>query len=52
MAMKTGDLDPQVLKYLLKKVKTADDIFGDNGIMKELQKVLTERILEGKLTQS
>ena len=50
MAMKTDELNPEVLEYLIKRVKTADDIFGDSGVMMELKKALTERILEGELT--
>ena len=52
MAMKSNELDPKVVEYFLKKIKTSEDIFGDGGIMKELKKALTERILEGELTQS
>jgi len=50
MAMKTDEFDPQVIEYLLKKTKTPQDIFGDDGILKQLKKVLTERVLEGELT--
>lgn len=50
MTKKSNHLAPQVIEYLISKVKTADDIFGDSGIMKELKKALTERILEGELT--
>jgi len=50
MAMKSNVLDPQVVEYFISKVKTSEDIFGDTGIMKELQKALTERILEGEIS--
>jgi len=50
MAVKTNELDPQIVEYFLDKVKTSDDIFGDSGVMKALKKALTERILEGELT--
>lgn len=50
MAMKTNPLDPQIVESLLKNSKTPEDIFGDNGILKQLKKALTERILEGELT--
>jgi|GEM_PF-6145483 len=50
MAMKADELDPQVVEFLIKQVKTADDIFGNSGVMMELKKALTERILEGELT--
>lgn len=50
MAMKINPLDPQIVESLLKHTKTPEDIFGDNGILKQLKKALTERILEGELT--
>lgn len=50
MAMKTDKLDPQIVEYFLDKIKKPEDIFGDSGVMKELKKALTERILEGELT--
>lgn len=50
MAMKIDELDPQVIEYLLKKTKSPRDIFGNDGILKQLKKALTERILEGELT--
>ena len=50
MAVKTNEVDPQIVEYFLDKVKTSDDIFGDSGVMKALKKALTERILEGELT--
>lgn len=50
MAMKSNDLDPQVVEYLLKQIENPKDIFGDGGILKKLKKALTERILEGELS--
>lgn len=50
MAMKTDKFDPQVIEYLLSKTQSPKDIFGDGGILKQLKKALTERILEGELT--
>lgn len=50
MSMKTDKLDPQVVEYLLNQMKSPKDIFGDDGILKQLKKALTERILEGELT--
>lgn len=52
MAMKRNNLDPQVIEYFLKHTKTASDIFGDTGLLQELKKALTERILEGELTDT
>jgi len=50
MSMKSDKLDPQVVEYLLNKMKSPQDIFGDDGVLKQLKKALTERILEGELT--
>ncbi|GAC1662072.1 MAG: IS256-like element ISSod18 family transposase [Flavisolibacter sp.] len=45
MAMKVEMIDE-----LLKNCKTSDDIFGENGIVKEFVKALTERALQAELT--
>jgi len=50
MAMQTNELDPQIVEYLLNKIKKPEDLFGDSSILKQLKKALTERILEGELT--
>lgn len=50
MSKQTNELDPQVVEYLLSKIKKPADIFGDGSIFKQLKKALTERILEGELT--
>lgn len=50
MATEVSKLDPQVIEYFIKQTKTPEDLFGDNGILKQLKKALTERILEGELT--
>ena len=50
MAKKTDNLDPQVVEYLLNQTENPEDLFGDNGLLKQLKKALTERILEGELT--
>ena len=45
MAMKVEMIDE-----LLKNCKTSDDIFGENGLVKEFVKALTERALQAELT--
>ena len=50
MAVKTNKLDAQVVEYFLKHTKTASDIFGNTGLLQELKKAVTQRILEGELT--
>jgi putative transposase len=50
MALKTDELDPQVIEYLLSKTKSGLDLFGEGGLFKQLKKALTERILNGELT--
>ncbi|MBC8193683.1 MAG: IS256 family transposase [FCB group bacterium] len=39
-----------LIDELLKGVKTPDDLFGKNGLLKQLTKSLVERSLEGELT--
>lgn len=50
MSMKTDPLDPQVIEYLLSKTNSPQEIFSENGILKQLKKALTEHILEGELS--
>lgn len=45
MAMKVEMIDE-----LLKNCKTADDIFGENGLVKQFVKALSERALQAELT--
>ncbi len=40
----------EVLDQLLAEVETADDLFGQGGVLKNLTKRLVERMLEGELT--
>jgi putative transposase len=49
MAMKVDDLD-NLAKELVKKYKTKDALFGEQGLFKELQKRLLQSALEGELT--
>lgn len=43
-------ITPAMLDQLLEGVETADDLFGQEGLLKELSKRLIERMLEGELT--
>jgi len=45
MVMKT-----EVLDELLKDCKTQEDIFGENGLVKQFVKALSERALQAELT--
>jgi len=45
MAMKV-----EIIDELLKDCKTSDDIFGDNGLVKQFVKALSERALQAELT--
>jgi len=40
----------EMLDELLKGCKTQEDIFGENGVFKQLVKALTERALQGELS--
>ncbi len=50
MAKQTTGLSPEIVEYLVSKVENPADLFGDSGLLKQLKKALTERILEGELT--
>jgi putative transposase len=40
----------EVLDDLLKNCKTQEDVFGENGVMKQIVKALAERVLQTELT--
>ena len=42
-------IDSKLIDELLKEGTTAEELFGDKGVLKELQKRLLERILEGEM---
>ena len=42
--------DPKLIKELAKDIKSQDDVFGPEGIIKQLTKHLLEAALEGELT--
>ena len=48
--MTTTRINDSGIDELVKKCKTADDVFGDAGIVKELTKRLLERMLDAELT--
>ena len=50
MAMKVDYLD-ELARDLVKQYKTKDALFGDKGVVKELQKRLLQAALDGELTE-
>jgi putative transposase len=50
MAMKVDYLD-NLARDLVKQYKTKDALFGDNGVVKELQKRLLQAALDGELAE-
>ena len=47
---KPSAIEQEIVDYLLTKVENPADIFNEGGILKQLKKALTERILDGELT--
>lgn len=52
MATKAKQFDNQLLDSLIKENKNPEEIFGKDGLFKQLQKALLERMLDGELTNS
>ncbi|HEV2601204.1 MAG TPA: IS256 family transposase [Candidatus Babeliales bacterium] len=50
MAKKNNLFDPKMLDELIKNVKTSEEVFGENGLMKQFKKAILERMLESELT--
>lgn len=50
MVNKIAKIDPKIIDELIKAYEKPEDLFGDGGILKQLQKSMLERILEGELT--
>lgn len=50
MAMKSNLFDPKMLDGLIKSFKNSEEMFSDEGIMKQFKKAILERMLEGELT--
>lgn len=46
----TSKLTDSLIDELVKNCKTADDVLGDNGVVKEITKRLLERMLSAELT--
>jgi putative transposase len=50
MKKKENQLDPKFIDELAKKYTNPEDIFGKDGLFKQIQKALLERMLSGELT--
>ena len=50
MAKRTKEFDDQLLDSLIQDCTKSADAFGNEGLLKRLQKALLERMLEGELT--
>lgn len=46
----SNNVTPEVLDQLLDGVESAEDLFGQEGLLKQLSKGLIERILEGEMS--
>ena len=42
--------DPKLIDELIKGKTTQEELFGKNGVFKQLQKAILERALEGEMT--
>lgn len=51
MAKKIEAFDPHLLDALINKRTKPEDILGEGGLLKQLQKAILERMLEGELTK-
>jgi putative transposase len=45
-----GNIDPKIIDELIKGYKNPEDLLGKDGILKNLQKAILERILNAELT--
>lgn len=43
-------INPEMLDDLMKKIKTPEDLFGENGVLKQFVKAITERALQAELS--
>lgn len=50
MAKKSTDIDLKLLDSLIENYSSPEDVFGENGLFKQLKKAFVERALEGELT--
>ncbi len=47
---RSDQIDPKLIDELIKNYEKPEDMFGKGGILKNLQKAVIERILEGEIT--
>lgn len=45
-----NEIDPKLIDELIKNYEKPEDLLGDGGILKQVQKAMLERILEGEIT--
>ena len=50
MSKKTNQIDPRIIDELISTYEKPEDLLGEGGILKQLQKAMLERILEGEIT--
>ena len=50
MKKQNQSIDPQIVEELIKGCKNQEDLFGKEGILRQLNKAILERMLEGELT--
>jgi putative transposase len=50
MSKKINQIDPKIIDELIKTYEKPEDLLGEGGILKQLQKAMLERILAGELT--
>jgi putative transposase len=43
-------IDPKLIDELIKTYEKPEDLLGEDGILKQVQKAMLERILEGEIT--
>lgn len=50
MSNQVDKIDPKIIDELIKNYKKPQDLLGEGGILKQLQKAILERVLEGEMT--
>ena len=51
MSTKKHDIPEELLSALLANYKKPEDLIGENGLFKQLTKLLVERALDAELTE-
>ena len=51
MSTKKHDIPQELLSGLLANYKKPEDLIGENGLLKQLTKLLVERALDAELTE-